>query len=677
MAEASSTRPAAGVRETLAAAVAALGGAERPGQVRMAEAVADAMETGEHLLVQAGTGTGKSLAYLVPSLLHASAGEGPVVVATATIALQAQIVDRDLPRLVDAVAPVLGRTPSYAILKGRSNYACKARIAGAVPDDDPQALFSAPSTPLGREVTRAREWAEQTDSGDRDELVPSVSPRAWRQISVSARECVGAQKCSFGEECFAERARGRAAQADVVVTNHALLAIDAMESFEVLPQHDVCVIDEAHELVDRVTGVATDELTAGMVERAAQRAGRLVDDGVDDLMDAARELGDALDACPPGRFGASLPEQLADALVLVRDAARSCSSGLAKAKDADDGARRMARALVDTAFEVSERVLGGSAHDVCWVTVTERGPMPGRSLHVAPLSVAGLLRERLFAEKTVICTSATLELGGSFDLVARGLGLGARSTDGEQVPGTSWSGLDVGTPFDAARQGILYTAAHLPPPGRDAMPPEVLAELGDLVRAAGGRTLGLFSSMRAAREAAEVLREQLDLPILLQGDESTPELVRMFAGDAATCLFGTMSLWQGVDVPGSALQLVVIDRIPFPRPDDPLMAARKDAAGPAGFRTVYAAHAALRLAQGAGRLLRRVDDRGVVAVLDPRLATAAYSPFLRASLPPFWTTRSKDAALAALRRIDEAAPPPLPVRLPPPRAGAASAAAPA
>ncbi len=652
-----------GVAEVLACAVRALGGTERPGQIAMAEAVAEAMETGEHLLVQAGTGTGKSLAYLVPALVHAVSGEGPVVIATATLTLQSQIVDRDLPRLVDAVAALLGRRATFAISKGRSNYVCKAKLAGVVPDDEAGALFSAPATPMGREVARARAWAEETDSGDRDELVPGVSQRAWRQVSVTARECIGAQKCAYGPECFAELARSRAAGADIVITNHALLALDALESFAILPEHDVVVVDEAHELVDRVTGVATEELTVATVERAAARAMRVVDaTAASDLVDAAAALGDVLEALSPERLHDPLPPSLADALMTVRDGARSAQSALAAAKDADEAARRAARVAVDAVFATAERLLAMGSFDVVWLTASDR---MGRSLNVAPLSVAGLLRASLFADRTVICTSATLELGGSFDLVARGLGLGADKADGP-----AYRGLDVGSPFDAAKQGMLYVAARLPPPGRDAIAPAALDELADLIEAAGGRTLGLFSSTRAVGEAAGALRRRLEerrIPLLVQGEGSTAELVRAFAADARTCLFGTMSLWQGVDVPGSSLQLVVIDRIPFPRPDDPLMAARRDAAGPAGFRTVYAAAAALKLAQGAGRLLRTMTDRGVVAVLDPRLTTASYAPFLRASMPQFWPTTDRAVALSALGRIDADAPAALRVGVPPPR----------
>ena len=269
------------VAELLAAAVSGIGGAERPGQVTMAEAVRQAIETGEHLAVQAGTGTGKSLAYLVPAVRHALTTGSTVVVATATIALQRQLIDRDLPRLVTALAPLLGREPSFAILKGRRNYLCLHRQRGGVAEDPQDALFdpadAGPTSPLGRQVKRLHEWAEETTTGDRDELVPGVPEAAWRQVSVSAQECIGAQRCPFGSRCFAERARDAAARADIVVTNHALLAIDATSDIDVLPEHDVVIIDEAHDLVDRVTSATTGELSGPAVEAAARRAGRLTE----------------------------------------------------------------------------------------------------------------------------------------------------------------------------------------------------------------------------------------------------------------------------------------------------------------------------------------------------------------------------------------------------------------
>ena len=269
------------VAELLAAAVRDIGGAERPGQVQMAEAVRQAIETGEHLAVQAGTGTGKSLAYLVPAVRHAVTTGSTVVVATATIALQRQLIDRDLPRLMAALKPLLDREPAFAILKGRRNYLCLHRQKGGVADDPQDALFdpadTGPTSPLGRQVKRLHEWAEQTTTGDRDELVPGVPEAAWRQVSVSAQECIGAQRCPFGSRCFAEKARDEAVRADIVVTNHALLAIDATSEIDVLPDHDVVIIDEAHDLVDRVTSATTGELSGPAADTAARRAGRLTE----------------------------------------------------------------------------------------------------------------------------------------------------------------------------------------------------------------------------------------------------------------------------------------------------------------------------------------------------------------------------------------------------------------
>jgi ATP-dependent DNA helicase DinG len=237
------------------------------------------------------------------------------------------------------------------------------------------------------------------------------------------------------------------------------------------------------------------------------------------------------------------------------------------------------------------------------------------------------------------------------DVTASGKALPGGDSDAETL---RWRGLDAGSPFDYPRAAILYVARHLPPPGRGGLSEEMLAELDGLISAARGRTLGLFSSMRAAREAADALRERTDHTILCQGEDSTSALVRRFSEEPQTCLFGTLSLWQGVDVPGDSLSLVVIDRIPFPRPDDPLASARAraiEASGGNGFMAVSANHAALLLAQGAGRLLRATTDRGVVAVLDSRLATARYGGYLTASLPPFWRTTERATVLAALDRL--------------------------
>ncbi|HEY2287603.1 MAG TPA: ATP-dependent DNA helicase [Streptosporangiaceae bacterium] len=714
------------VTDLLAAAVADLGGAERPGQVTMAQAVSDAMETGVHLAVQAGTGTGKSLAYLVPAVRHAMERGTTVVVSTATIALQRQLIERDLPRLATALKGSLGRAPVFAILKGRRNYLCLLRAQGETPADPADTLFDPAATSvMGKQVKRLHEWAAETKTGDRDELVPGVEDRAWRQVSVSATECIGVQRCPFGSRCHSEYAREVAGEADVVVTNHALLAIDAIENFTVLPEHDVVIIDEAHELVDRVTSVAAAELSDAAVEAAARRCGKLVDEK---LITRLREAGTALERdltdVPAGRLD-FLPDTLGVALATVRDAAAACAAQLRAAAGGEQdmdrlaASRAAAASLEDVSGSAAEMLKAlavdiASRPDVVWLDRPPEEASRPVTLRVAPLDVGGLLADRLFGQQTVALTSATLSLGGSFEPLARQWGLplaGARrpgaagtaaaagagpgadsgSEAGTEVKGSAgkkagatggaaaragaeaqkgeddeerpprhsleWTGLDVGSPFDHPRSGILYMARHLPPPGRDGLPEEYLTELRELITAAGGRTLGLFSSMRAARQAAAELREplaQAGFPLLCQGEDSTSLLVSQFAADEPTCLFGTISLWQGVDVPGRSLQLVVIDRIPFPRPDDPLASARQRtvaARGGNGFMTVAAAHAALLLAQGAGRLLRTMSDRGVVAVLDPRLATARYGSFLRESLPPFWTTTDPQVVRGALRRL--------------------------
>ncbi|MFC4913403.1 ATP-dependent DNA helicase [Actinomadura gamaensis] len=692
----------------LSAAVQAIGGAERTGQVAMAEAVEKALGDGEHLAAQAGTGTGKSLAYLVPAIRHAVTKGRTVVVSTATIALQRQLVDRDLPRLAEALRPHLGTELKFAILKGRRNYLCLHRVQTGVPDEqeedhglfDPQQLST-----LGRQVKRLNEWADETQTGDRDELVPGVSEQAWRQVAVTAKECLGATRCPQGTECFAELARAQAGEAHIVVTNHALLAIDALEEFQVLPEHDIVIVDEAHELVDRVTAVATGDISASAVDTAARRCGRLIEEGVADrLKVSAEDLTLLLEEFPAGRMDV-LPEALGNALAVVRDAAHACLTAIGPEKKemdpADAGARKAARSALEDLHDTAVRILESyqveiaARNEVVWLEkpfVQDGRPKRPPTLHVAPIGVGGLLRATLFEKRTAVLTSATLTLGGSFEPLARQWGLPPLDVPAQRAPAQAdaeaqpekapsekaqpektqsekakpekgkqdlaWTGIDVGSPFDHPRSGILYVARHLPQPGRDGLPDAYLTEITELIEAAGGRTLGLFSSMRAARQAADELKDHLSHPLLCQGEDSTSLLVKQFAEDERTCLFGTLSLWQGVDVPGPSLQLVIMDRIPFPRPDDPVASARQRAVaarGGNGFMTVAATHAALLLAQGAGRLLRAMDDRGVVAVLDPRLATARYGGFLKASLPPFWATTDPQVVRGALRRLDQAA----------------------
>ncbi|MEU5782529.1 ATP-dependent DNA helicase [Micromonospora lupini] len=683
--------------ELLAAAVGAVpGGTARPGQQQMTTAIEECVTSGEHLLVQAGTGTGKSLAYLAPALTV----DGPVVVSTATLALQSQLVDHDLPRLADAVEPLLGRRPTFAVLKGRHHYLCLARLDNSTEDEPEDTLFDAPASRpgggtkwlgeagrLGKQIERLRGWAEKTDTGDRDELDPGVDDQAWRLVSMPSRECVGATRCPFGAECFAEASRARAREADIVVTNHSLLAVDMLADRHIVPPHKLLIVDEAHELADRVSSAAQAELVPELIDRTTRRARTLLRPETADALTAAGDaLAVGLAEAPAGRLTAGLPSPLREACTLLDAATRTAldAIGDVKSDDPDPVRKQQAKAALDDLSTTAQRLLEEADHDVAWVEKNDSGSR--RALVVAPLSVAGTLATHLYDERTVVATSATLALGGRFDTVARALGLdappvpaspaaaslaartgpgrpaaempGRRLADATVVPATEgpgWRSLDVGSPFDYARQGILYVAAHLPRPSVSGLPDAAGEELLGLVEALGGRTLGLFSSRRAAQQAAELLRARTDLPVLLQGEEALPLLVRRFREERSSCLFGVMSLWQGVDVPGDACQLVVIDRLPFPRPDEPLAAARAaavDAGGGSGFAAVSVPIAAVRLAQGVGRLIRATGDKGVVAVLDSRLETArGYGPFLRRSLPPFWYTTRPEVARGALQRL--------------------------
>lgn len=632
-----------------------IGGARREGQVRMTNAVARALATHRHLAVQAGTGTGKSMAYLVPAIEHAQRTDSTVVVSTATIALQNQLVGRDLPRLVDALDGVVDRTPSFAIVKGRSNYVCLQRVGQAEADDAAQPSLDSGSpvelTELGAHMQRVRDFAQDSDTGDRDDLTPGVPDTVWRAVSVTAKECIGASRCPFGADCFAEKARAEASDVDVVVTNHAMLAIDALADANILPEHDVVIVDEAHELDARITAVATTELSAQALVLAANRAAKLdpAAKAADDLKGLADELADILQLEQQGRL-LELTDHVQDTLVGVRDTVMrlrdKIRSGAAPDESDNDPERAAERQnLANHLLELHEGIVRmfdtleappDKTRDVLWLN--------NKTLKVAPLSVAGLLSDRLFSSNTVVLTSATLSVGGNFNALAAAWGL----------PKGTWDGLDAGTPFDPHKAGILYTPRHIPEPGRDGLAPATLDEIAGLIMAAGGRTLGLFASRRAAEQAAAEMRKRLPFDILCQGDDTIPALVKRFADSENTCLFGTLTLWQGVDVPGRSCSLVIIDKIPFPRPDDPLLQARKeaaDAAGRNGFMEVAATHASLFMAQGAGRLLRSVDDRGVVAVLDKRLVEKRYGSFIRSSMPSFWPTHDPNVVTQALKRL--------------------------
>ena len=644
------------IDDALDKVVEKIGGERREGQHAMAKAVASTIQGDRHAIIQAGTGTGKSLGYLVPAAIAAIANKEPIVVATATLALQRQLMDKDLPLMVEALQDQFDRPITYAVLKGRNNYICLQKLHGAVPDDESDALFNTQRSALGEQVVAVRAWAEKTETGDRDEYDDEIDPRVWRSLTVGRRECVGESKCVYGEECFTAKRRAQANEADIIITNHAMLAIDALENIPVLPEHGAVIIDEGHELVDRATGSLTNELSVAMVERSLGRSKRLVDeptlvqlqDAMDAFDDELREL--CLDLKGPTRLN-PMPQSLTLALTLLRDSGHQVMTVLnanKEEKDPDALAKlQQAKAVVEEMHDTAGLIINSGDYDVVWLDPGEnRAPVIRR----APLSIGGLLRDSLFAKSPVVLTSATLTVGGGFDSLISSLGL----TDADV------NTMDVGSPFDHAKQGILYVARELPAPDRDGVPMEALDTLAELIEAAGGRTLALFSSWRGVERAAEYLRVRLDnkkYPMLVQkrGD-AVGTLVKAFAETPATTLLGTVSLWQGVDVPGESCICVVIDRIPFPRPDDPLIAARQQAiddAGGSGFRAISVPKAGLLLAQGVGRLIRGANDKGVVAVLDSRLANAGYAKSLRASLPPFWFTTDKEIVVGSLKRLNE------------------------
>jgi ATP-dependent DNA helicase DinG len=658
------------MRKALDAAVEAIGGQPREGQIEMAEAVANALSDRHHLLVQAGTGTGKSLAYLVPALVHGK----KVLVATATLALQRQLVERDLPRIKGALEKELGRELTFAVYKGVGNYLCLQKMNSAEADPDGELLLEIGT--LEKDAKRLRAWAETPGvSGDRDDA-PDVDRRVWYANSVSGRECIGKDDCAYGSQCFAVNAKAKAQTADVVVTNHTLLAIEIVDSHPILPERDAVILDEAHEFMDRTTQAVTEELTAARVERAAKMAKKhLPGKASDAFAKAADNFAEALtdfaadvrnDPTKAGRLP-ELPAQLEAPIRKVKEASAAVVALINADSDVIDPDSMAERARVKGATnevqQTATKMLKPSGHQVMWFEPTYS------TLYLAPLSVSQVLRANLLTDTPVIATSATLSVGKSFDSIAKSIGFVVGGSDDEDSEDEFEAGeidpanvqmLDVGSPFDFAKQGALYLPKHIPEPGRDGPSKEALTELAELIDAAGGRTLALFSSWRGVEMADEYLRKvlaELEIPIITQkrGD-SVGTLVERFAKDPKSILLGTISLWQGIDVPGPSCTLVAIDRIPFPRPDEPVMSARAaeaDAAGGSGFMQVSLPRAALLLAQGTGRLIRSIDDRGVVAILDSRIVTKRYGSVLLNSMPPFWRTSDGEVIRESLKRLNK------------------------
>jgi ATP-dependent DNA helicase DinG len=608
-----------GALAVLDACVRGLGGDDRPGQRLLTEAVAAAFTDSHHLVAQAPTGSGKSLAYLAPAVASGRA----TVVATATLALQDQLWRKDLP----LVAEQGGIPFEAAVLKGRAQYLCLARLRGAVGGD---ALFDErPGPDFAAVLARLERFAAETETGDASDA--AVTPEVWRSVSCGPNECPGAARCPAGEDCFAEHARRRADGADILVVNHALYLAHLAAGGTLLPHHEVVIVDEAHAFADTATRALGTEVAPGGVRHLAARLRAAGTPGAD--ADAVAETADRLEDAVGDVDGRVDPTdgRLAGVLAAVAERIATAAARLDQKTDAPRAAQtaRLAAARLDAV----RRIQAPRLDDVVWV---EGGDRP--VLRLAPVDVGSRLAPLLFAHQTCVLLSATLGPGPRFEPFTGRLGL---EPTADAATDLGYLAVRVESPFDVRGQSLLYVPRTMPDPRRDGWADAAGEELCALVTAAGGRTLVLCTSRRAVERFAALLRDRTDHPVLAQGDAANAALLDRFAAEETSCLVATRAFWQGVDVPGPACVLVVIDRVPFTRPDDPLEQARREAverAGGSGFRDVDLPAAALVLAQGAGRLLRHRDDRGVVAVLDSRLATAGYRRVLLEALPPMRRT---------------------------------------
>jgi ATP-dependent DNA helicase DinG len=603
---------------------------ERPGQLEMAQAVAQGIAANRHLIVQAGTGTGKTMGYLVPAVL---AGKR-IVVATATKALQDQLAAKDLPFLESH----LGKPFEWAVLKGRSNYICMQRVRelqATAGQGQLEIEEFAATTKV--EIKRLSEWSGTTKTGDQADLSWSPSDRAWQAVSVGSDECPGGTKCPMGDVCFAELARARASVADVVVVNLHLYGLNVASGNVLLPEHDIVVIDEAHQLEDIMSDTVGVQIGPGRFTNLAAVVRRIVDDPaiVGGLAEVAPSIREALRPFAGQRLNKPFPDLIQDALIDARNRIEKAQSALrAINTDVPESQQRKIRAQ-QVATRVQEQIDVALGKHEGYVAFVSGSPDHAR-LEIAPLDVGPVLARGVWAKRTAILTSATLPatLGNRVGL----------------VPG-SYSQIDVGSPFDYRTNALLYCAVHLPDPRSAQFAAAVHDELAALITAAGGRTLALFTSWKAMDAAAAAVKDLVKVPILTQRDFPKTALVRAFSEDESSCLFATAGFFQGVDIPGRTLSLVTIDRIPFPRPDDPLLAARRELLGAAAFGEIDLPRAAMLLAQATGRLIRNATDRGVVAVFDPRLGKASYRWQVVNALPPMRRTRERAEVESFLREI--------------------------
>lgn len=593
---------------------------DRPGQDEMAVAIAHAVEEKRHLIVQAGTGTGKTLGYLVPSILSGKR----TVVATYTKALQDQLAMHDLPILAESLRDVLQSPLAWAVLKGRQNYICLQRVNEIHRSKPDRLEFNESAPDVDEELIKLREWSGQTMSGDAGELSWTPSDTAWRRVSVGSDECPGANRCPVGDQCFAERAKHNASEADIIVVNTYLYGLHIASGGSLLPEHDVVIFDEVHQLEDVISSTNGVEIGPSRVTAASVAVRSIIRD--DDLSaqfsDAAVRLRLALTTHLDKQIAQPLPENIRDALLTVRRHIDTSQSALRAIASDDESTRQRklrAQVLCTRLTESIDFSLGTLTDQVVFVSGSTDRP----HLQIAPLQVGTALDEGVWSRCTAILTSATIPLS-----LPQRIGL----------PPENFDAIDVGSPFDYERNSLLYCAKHLPEPNSPSRDEAVHDEIAELITAAGGRTLALFTTYRAMHAAANAMRERLPFHIWRQDDLPKMALLDEFAAIESACLFATAGFFQGVDVPGRTLSLVIIDKLPFPRPDDPLLMARRELFGQGAFTEIDLPRAATQLAQAAGRLIRSQSDKGVVAILDPRLATKGYGKRIVATLPPMTRT---------------------------------------
>ena len=671
-------------QDVLSAHIARVGGESRPQQEEMVRLVSQTFTKSNcSSLIQAGTGTGKSLAYLFPSNLSGNR----TVVATATNQLSEQLYKQDLPEVADTIEIATKKKISYALLKGRNNYACLAKINSLKNLEEEATMFS--DADYGGydenglssdKIKQAKEdaklvgelvkWADQTNTGDRSDAIPVVD-RVWKQVSVSSSECPGASNCPFGNICFTEIARKKAKAADIVITNHALLAqeasqvLDSPEESEGKPsvfgEYQNLVVDEAHDFADSLSGASTSEINPKEINKFITKSAQYLhlaeeaDSSITDRTKAALDLFiEELNNVESNKSFSIMPEDLVFSIkallnniimiqsILSKESAKANKSGNSgKAINIEilsNVSIDIATALADALLDRTDRVR--------WVERRgddKKNPL----LKVAPLEV-GEQYQKITSGKKVLLTSATLNVAGDFTPIRNVLGIKK-----DEIA------IDVGSPFDYPKLGMLYIPdSSFPEPvgkDREAHTAAVLEEIYDLVHASGGRTLALFTTTSGAQRAAEYLRERIgEVNIYAHGEAPADVLVQSFREDETSILCATMGLWQGTNVPGPACSLVIIDKVGFAPIDDVLTNARRELANSQkrnGFNDVVVAQAATSLAQAAGRLIRTSTDKGVVAILDPRLRSKNYGSTLIKSLPNFKVFADKKLVLEALTRL--------------------------